>query len=281
MTPKIHPATTVGRVSLKVTDLDRLADYYQTVIGFTLRDQTAGQVTLGTAAEDILVLIESRGGRAMPNRPGLYHFAILLPSRPALGQWLTHLAESGYRLQGASDHAVSEALYLADPEGNGIEVYRDRPRTEWPLAGNEVRMTLDPLDFEGVVAEATPTAWAGLPAGTTLGHMHLQVNDTRQAEAFYVDVLGFDLMQRYPGASFISAGGYHHHLGANVWHSAGAAPRPPEALGLHSFSILLPDEAERQRLVTQIEAAGQPIEQTADGPLVRDPAGNGVVLGVV
>jgi catechol 2,3-dioxygenase len=181
-------------------------------------------------------------------------------------------------VSGASDHLVSEAIYLDDPEGNGIEVYRDRLRQEWPMQGHQVRMATDPLDFRGLLAERSPAGWQGVPEGTRLGHVHLRINDTAKAEQFYVVLLGFDLMQRYPGALFVSAGGYHHHLGLNTWETAGASPPPPNSLGLRFYTIALPNKEEQARLVERLRAANQPVEDTPDGPLVRDPAGNALVL---
>jgi catechol 2,3-dioxygenase len=280
MTNRIHPATTPKTVSLTVADLEAMTRFYQKMIGLTIRSRAEQQVWLGSADADIINLIERPAATRLPGRPGLYHLALLLPARRDLGDWLNHIARQRYPIQGASDHLVSEAIYLDDPEGNGIEVYRDRPRSEWPMQGREVRMATDPLDLEGLLAAGSAEGWQGAPKGTTLGHVHLHVNDLRQAERFYVDLLGFDLMQRYPGALFISAGGYHHHLGLNTWGSAGAPPPPPNTLGLHSYSLALPDHAEQKRLVERLQAADYSVEDTSAGPLVRDPAGNALILAV-
>jgi catechol 2,3-dioxygenase len=187
-------------------------------------------------------------------------------------------------LQGAADHLVSEALYLADPEGNGIELYRDRPREEWIRDAGGVRMATDPLDVEALLAEggAASEPWAGLPEGTRMGHIHLRVAEIPATERFYRDVLGFDLTARYgDSASFFSAGGYHHHIAANTWGSAGAPPLPAGALGLREFTVALPNQAELKRVAARIQAAGIPMDETADGMdktadgiLVKDPAGN-------
>jgi catechol 2,3-dioxygenase len=278
----LHPQTTVGTVSLTVADLATLVRYYQEVIGLRLRRQDDQRAVLGTSEADILILYGKPDAVALGNRTGLYHFAILLPDRAGLAHWLKHFFELGYRLPGMADHLVSEALYLSDPEGNGIEIYRDRPREAWPMAGSRVRMTSDPLDLNNLLAEAPATAWAGLPAGTTLGHVHLKVNDLARNEEFYLKSLGFDLMQAdYPGARFVSAGGYHHHLGMNTWHSAGAAPLPAGARGLRAYTIRLPNEAERARLLQHLQGQGYPLESGAGAdPAVRDPAGNRVELTV-
>ncbi len=274
----IHPATTIGPITLTVANLKAIVDFYHEVIGLKIRSQVEEKAILGTTDEDILVLVENSSAQRIPGTTGLYHFAILLPSRQDLGSWLKHLADLNYPLGGCSDHSVSEALYLDDPEGNGIEIYRDRPRDQWPMAGDQVRMTVDPLDLNTLMAAAPDTPWLGVPAETTLGHIHLKVDDTQKAEAFYVDLLGFDLMQDFPGAKFISAGGYHHHLGANTWHSAGAPPPPPNALGLHAYAIQLPDEAERARLIEFVKGADYPIEDLSGDPMLRDPAGNMITL---
>lgn len=274
----IHPATTVGTVTLTVANLETMVRFYRDVIGLQVRHRAEKEAGLGSVDEDILLLVENPTAKRVTGTTGLYHLAILLPGRTDLGHWLKHLRAQRYPLNGASDHSVSEALYLDDPEGNGIEIYRDRPREAWPLAGRQVRMTVDPLDLNALIAGAPDTAWSGVPDGTTLGHIHLKVDDTQKAEAFYVDLLGFDLMQDFPGAKFISAGGYHHHIGANVWHSAGAPPPPPDSLGLAAYTIQLPAAEERTRLIERLKAADYPLEKESGDPRLRDPAGNALVL---
>jgi catechol 2,3-dioxygenase len=277
----IHPNTTVGKVALAAADLPVMTRFYQEVIGLKIREETAEQAVLGTFQEDIMVLYASPGARQPHRATGLFHLAILVPDRPSLAHWLYQFLNSGYRLPGASDHGVSEALYLSDPEGNGIEIYRDRPRSEWPSRDGGIEMFTKQLDFEGLMKESPPELWKALPDKTTLGHVHLKVHDVPESLAFYVEVLGFDITaDRYPGAGFISAGGYHHHLGMNVWESAGAPPAPPGAAGLAYYTIRLPDEAAREVVMEQVESAGLPVEETADGPLLRDPAGLAVVLEV-
>ena len=279
----IHPQAKIGAVTLRVADLKMMADFYEEVLGLHRRRQADdGQVVLGAGATaaDILTLREHPTGRHINGTTGLYHLAILTPNRASLGDWLKHLVRQNYALDGAADHGVSEAIYLHDPEGNGIEVYCDRPRDQWPLVNDHLQMTVDPLDLNAILQEANGVTWTGLPTGTTLGHIHLKVNDTQAAAEFYVDLLGFDLMQSYPGAKFISAGGYHHHLGVNTWQSRGASPPPAEALGLHSFTIQLPNEAERVRLVEHVRAANYPLADSPAGPLLRDPAGLALTLVV-
>jgi catechol 2,3-dioxygenase len=210
---------------------------------------------------------------------GLYHFAILVPTRADLARALRRLVVADTVMQGAADHGVSEALYLADPDGNGIEIYRDRPRAEWPYAGGALRMGADPVDLDDLLAEppsAPPSA--GLARGTAIGHVHLHVSSLAAAERFYVGVLGFDLMQRYgPSALFVSAGGYHHHVGLNTWAGVGAPPPPPGAFGLRHFTLQLPSAA-IEAVAARIRAEEIPIETVEGGLLVRDPARNAILL---
>ena len=279
----IHADTTVGPVTLAVADLRRSEQFYGEVLGLRVHARGEGRLALGAGgARPIVHLIEQPGARPKPARAtGLYHFAILVPSRLALARSLRRLAEQRYPLTGASDHLVSEALYLDDPDGNGIEIYRDRPRDQWPHTGREVRMAVDPLDIDGVLGELEHDTqpWDGIDLGTTLGHMHLHVADLHAAEAFYCGVLGFEVMQRF-GASalFVAAGGYHHHIGLNIWAGAGAPPAPPEAAGLRHFVVQLPGQVALDKVLARVGAAGLASEQTDAGWMVRDPSSNNVLL---
>jgi catechol 2,3-dioxygenase len=232
------------------------------------------------------VILELTGDPRAQRRPsgttGLYHFAVLVPSRADLGQALRRVIEAGWRFTGASDHLVSEALYLNDPEGNGIEIYRDRPREEWRRDDEGVlQMATLPLDLDGVLGEvdgAQPVPQE-MPAGTGMGHIHLQAANLRDAEAFYAGALGFDVMVRtYPGALFVSAGGYHHHIGLNTWESAGGSPPPPGSTGLRSFEIVLPTREEAGRVAEQARAAGAEVTTGEDGSIVLDPWRDAVLL---
>jgi catechol 2,3-dioxygenase len=280
---RIDPDTSVGTVRLTVTDLDRSRAFYERAVGLRPTELDDGTLALGAAGER--PLIELRGDSAAPglNRraPGLYHLAVLVPTRLDLAFALARIAEARYPLDGASDHLVSEALYLSDPDGNGIEIYRDRPRAEWPRAGDQLQMSTLPLDLDDVIGElrAATELQASVPSGTKIGHVHLQVSDLSEAERFYNGVLGFDVIVRgYPGALFVSAGGYHHHIGLNTWHSAGAAPAPEGSVGLRSFEIELPDEPALEAVLARLDAASIPSTRQCDGVLARDPFGNGVVL---
>jgi catechol 2,3-dioxygenase len=279
----IHPDTSIGAVRLTVADLRRSQSFYEQAIGLRAFDRAGGTLALGTDPDR--PLIELRGDASAPaldqRATGLFHLAIVVPTRPDLAFALARLAQARWPLDGASDHLVSEALYLSDPDGNGIEIYRDRPRGQWPHDGDGLRMATMPLDLDDVLGELAraqslqPLA----PPGTQIGHVHLQVSDLTDAEQFYAGVVGLDVMVRgYPGALFVSAGGYHHHIGLNTWRSAGASPPPPGSIGLRSFELVLPTPEERDRVLGRIRAAGLPIESSGDEPLVRDTAGNGVVL---
>jgi catechol 2,3-dioxygenase len=279
----IHPDTSIGTVRLTVSDLDRARDFYQRALGLRSQDEADGTVAVGVPGER--PLLELRGDSSAPRldrrATGLYHFAVLMPSRVELAFALARLAQAGWPLDGASDHLVSEALYLSDPDGNGIEIYRDRPREEWRRVDGQLAMSTLPLDLRSVLAEIgdASSVPAEAPSGTTIGHVHLQVSDIGEAEEFYNGVLGFDVIVRgYPGALFVSAGGYHHHVGLNTWHSLGAGPPPPGAVGLRSFEVALPDDDELRRVLARVRAAGVEIEQDPRGSLVRDPSGNGVLL---
>jgi catechol 2,3-dioxygenase len=279
----IHPDTTVGYVHLTVANLERALTFYQDKLGFQLHWRDGDTAYLGAGGSDLLVLTELPGARSVSGVTGLYHFAILTPSRVALAQSLRHLAETRTPLQGFSDHLVSEALYLADPDGNGIEIYRDRPRGEWPRQNGQLQMATDPLDIEGILAELgpQPEPWTGLQPETIIGHVHLHMATIPGAEAFYIDTLGFDPILRYgPSASFVSAGGYHHHLGLNTWAGVNAPPPPPDAVGLRYFSITLPDAAALAAVVERIEQTGVAFQEKDEVVFLRDSAQNGVVLSV-
>lgn len=281
-TTPIHPDTTIGAVTLVVTDLARSLDYYQQNIGLQLHRRNDGQAALGAGGRDLLILHEQPGARPVQRgRTGLYHFALLVPSRKELARTLRHLIDTRTPLGGASDHAVSEALYLSDPDGHGIEIYRDRPRAEWEFPGGTLRMTVDPFQFESVLKEldGNEPPWDGLAPGATMGHIHLHVAHIPATEHFYRDVLGFDLMVRYgDAASFLAAGGYHHHLGVNTWAGVGAPPPPDDAARLGWYEVRLPDDAALDAVVERTRRAGLALESIDGGWAVRDPAWNLVHL---
>jgi len=278
----IDPATSVGDVHLTIPDLTRSVRFYESHLGFLVHRRDDRTAWLGAGGPDLLVLSQSETAPRVRGTTGLYHFAILVPTRPDLARALRRLVDTGTVMQGAADHGVSEALYLADPDGNGIEIYRDRPRADWPYAGGQLRMGADPIDLDELLAEKTEhDDSAPLANGTVIGHVHLHVSRLDDAERFYVGALGFELMQRYgPSALFVSAGGYHHHIGLNTWAGVGAPPPPPGAIGLRHFLVRLPTTAAVEAVAARARAAGAPTEIIDGGILVRDPAGNALKLGI-
>jgi catechol 2,3-dioxygenase len=279
----ISPETSLGPVHLTVSDLAQSVRFYGDILGLFSLPREGETARLGMG--DGTVLLElSTDPEAVPRSsrsPGLYHFAVLLPSRGGLASFLRHVAERGYALHGASDHQVSEAIYLPDPDGNGIEVYSDRPRDEWRYRNGQLGMTTEPLDVEGLMAELEDPdhPWDGLPSGSRIGHVHLQVSNIEDAELFYSRLLGFDITQRYGSAAvFLSAGGYHHHIGLNTWRSAGAPPPPDRSLGMRYFTIVLPNREEMERLADRARRANIAWEERDDDVLLRDPSGIGVLL---
>lgn len=278
----IPPATALGPVRLRVADPGAAAAFYRRAVGLHDLPGPGDSTRLGTLAGEVLVeLVGDPSAPARPSRStGLFHLAILVPSRADLAQAIHRVSRAGWSFTGASDHLVSEALYLNDPEGNGIEIYRDRPRDEWAYRDGELEMATLPIDLDGVLA-ALPrgTADEGMPDGTVMGHVHLQVRDIAEADAFYTGVLGFDPTVRgYPGALFVSAGGYHHHLGLNTWGTRDAPPPPPGARGLDRFRIVLPRDADVDEVAGRLADAGRETVPEDEGLRTADPSGNRVVL---
>jgi catechol 2,3-dioxygenase len=273
---RLPDETRLGPVRLQVADLSRSLAYYEQVLGLRVLERDADTATLGAegGGAPLLELRRRAGARPVPRRGrlGLYHFAILLPDRAALGRFLRHLGETGERA-GMSDHLVSEAIYLTDPDGLGIEVYADRPRRTWRHDGRQLAMATEPLDVEDVLRAGGTERWTGMPAGTLIGHVHLFVGDLERAAAFYHEGLGLDkTVWSYPGALFLSAGGYHHHLGTNTW-AAGAAPAGPEDARLLEWELVVPAEADAAGALRSLAAAGAAVEPAGGGGLVRDPWG--------
>jgi len=235
----IDPSAHIDSVHLTIPDLGKSIAFYQDRIGLRLQRHDDTTAAFGAGGPELLVLHASPEASRVHGTTGLYHFAILVPSRAALGRSLRRLSDKRWPMSGAADHLVSEALYLDDPDGLGIEIYRDRPRDAWRVANGELAMATDPLDLQSIYEEpGAETPWNGLDAGTIMGHVHLHVPHLDTAESFYCDRIGFDpVVRRYPGALFVSAGGYHHHLGLNTWVGVGAPPPPENAVGLRAFTI--------------------------------------------
>jgi len=270
----------LGAIRLRAGDVERLRDFYETTIGLEPLEGEEGVVSLGV---DGTPLVELVAGPEAPVRPprttGLFHLALLVPTRADLARTLRRVADSGWPLSGASDHLVSEALYLSDPEGNGIELYRDRPRDQWPLAGDSVEMATLPLDLDDLLAEPGGESVApSMPEGTILGHVHLQVADLDTAEAFWVDALGLDVTARgYPGALFTSAGGYHHHVGLNTWAGVGAPSPPVGARGLVRFELVLRDDGAVDEAAERLGRVAS-VERADGGILAADSSGSAVLV---
>jgi catechol 2,3-dioxygenase len=280
---KFHqpPVTFVGQVILKVQDLQRSLSFYEEVIGFKVLAQTENSAKLTADGKTALLSIEQPAD-VIPKQgrtAGLYHFALLLPTRADLGRVLNHLLKSGYPLQGASDHLVSEAIYLADPDGNGIEIYSDRPASEWDWNGDTVIMATDAMDAKSVLDEGLNGTWNGLPEGTVMGHIHLHVSELSKTEEFYTRGLGFEVVCRYGSqALFISSGKYHHHIGLNTWNGVGAPIPPANSVGLKSYTLMLPNEESLKQVIAQLKAAGADVTEENGAFATTDPSGNRILM---
>jgi catechol 2,3-dioxygenase len=278
--PQLPADTHIGRVRLRVGDLERSLRFYHDVLGLEVSSEKGQSAVLGSRSEqgenrELIVLEEKTGIRRRPARPrttGLYHVALLVPSRAELGRALLGLNRAQYPLRGMSDHAVSESLYLDDPDGNGLEIYADRPRSQWPVSNGVIQMTVDPMDVQGVISAASPASdpWPGLPAGTIVGHVHFTVSDLERAIGFYRDVVGFDMMMRIPSLAAVSAGGYHHHINLNTWAGEGAPPDSEDIAGLSSWELRVPDANARRELVDRLAVAGA-LTGAGSSPAAQDP----------
>lgn len=271
----------IGQATLLAQDLEAMATFYQNAIGLQRLRGSPDSITFGapaaTGATDAGVtplLILRRDLSARPRQPaeaGLFHTAFLLPQRADIGAWLAHAASSGVRLTGAADHLVSEAVYLNDPEGNGIEIYVDRARDQWTWRDGQVVMRNERLDVEALVRSGG--AWSGVPAGTTIGHIHLQVGELVATEAFYKAIAGFDVTCQFPAALFLGSGGYHHHIAANIWNSQGAIPPDRPVTGLCAFEILVNDQVVLDTIAMNASRAGVACDRVPDAVRLTDPWG--------
>ncbi|MEV5026931.1 VOC family protein [Paenibacillus sp. LPE1-1-1.1] len=280
MSAILDPHISLGEVKLKVSQLEKSILFYEETVGLkVLRlDEAKRQVSFTADGEQTLLVLEEVRGADVPQRrsnAGLYHFAILLPDRPSLSLALRNLIRSGIHI-GQADHLVSEALYIADPDNNGIEIYRDRPRDQWKKdAGGNYVMASDPLDWESLLAESEGQEWSGLPTGTVIGHIHLHVGDLRTSRAFYEGKLGFDVVGDYAqmSAVFVSAGGYHHHIGMNIWAGVGAVLPPANTVGLSYYTIAFPNAASREVWLEQLRSEGVEAASQGNAFVVHDPSG--------
>lgn len=280
---KFHqrPNLYIGEVSIKVTNLQHSIRYYKEVIGLKVLEEIENKAVL-TADGQTPFLILEQPENVVPKQgrtAGLYHFAILLPSRSDLGMFLQHLIDIGYQDVGAGDHLVSEAFYLNDPDGNGIEVYSDRPEETWTWKDDLVEMSTLQIDATGILAEANGF-WQGMPAGTIMGHIHLHVSDLEKAKEFYTKGLGYDVVSYYPQAIFMSTGKYHHHIAINTWAGVGAPPAPGNSAGLNWYTIVVPSEEGRKRIIGQLTALNVNVQQDGNDYITTDPSGNRIRLVV-
>lgn len=281
---KFHskPNTYVGHVNIKVQDLDRSLTFYQEVLGFQILEQNDKTVRL-TADGKTSVLSIEQPENIVPKQgktTGLYHFALLLPKRSDLADIVHHFMNIGIRY-GSSDHLVSEALYLADPDGNGIEIYIDRDPSEWNWSNGEVIMAVDPLNFEDLLSAGKQQSWKGLPSGTVMGHIHLHVSELKKTEEFYSKGLGFEVVNRYGDqALFISTGKYHHQIALNTWAGVGAPTPAENSVGLESFTIVLADEAARNTIIAQLKSIGASVTEENGSFVSYDPSGNRIYFGI-
>jgi catechol 2,3-dioxygenase len=281
---RLPEGTSLGPVHLQVASLDRSVAYYEGLLGLRMVERGDAHATLAAQADNriLIVLHEHAGSRPMTQRGrlGLYHFAILLPNRAALGRFARHLAENRQRA-GSADHLVSEAFYLQDPDGLGIEVYWDRPRALWRRVGRELMMATDPIDMASLLEAGGGEGWVGMPAGTVIGHVHLHVGDIPAAARFFSETMGFDRMVwHYPGALFLGAGGYHHHLGTNTWAGPTSVPPTAEDARLREWTIDLPDSASLAAVTRSLRDNGYDAEESNGETVTRDPWGTAVRLRV-
>ncbi|MBW5447196.1 glyoxalase [Cohnella sp. CFH 77786] len=279
MTTRMHPEMKLGVVKLKVSDLDRSIRFYEQVVGLKVLSRTPRTAEFTADGSTVLAAVEQiPDAVVVPRRAvsGLYHFALLLPTRKDLGKSLRNLVASGIPI-GQADHLVSEALYIYDPDNNGIEIYWDRPRDRWKRDENgNVLMASEPIDWDGLLKEAEDEPWTALPAGTTIGHVHFHVADLDKSREFYCDILGLDMIvdaSRQMGALFISAGGYHHHIGLNIWAGVGAPAAPENGTGLASFTVVMPTKDALAQTVGRLRAGGVEVADKEGQWYAKDPSG--------
>ncbi len=270
----------VGQSHLVVTDLDLVSGFYRSMLGLKVIEKSQSGEVLGAGGKPLLTLTTGGNVRRAPQTAaGLFHTAFLMPNRTELARWLRHAAHNNVALDGASDHLVSEAIYLSDPEGNGIEIYADRPHGQWKFhQDGMVEMATLRLDLQALYNSAPEDRWDGMADGSAIGHIHLQVGNIPEADIFYRDVLGLKLMARYPGASFFATGSYHHHIAANIWNSRGAGARTNGMSGLSDYTLRFNDKAALDQAVAALDRLEITNEKRDGGVALKDPWGIGLVL---
>lgn len=274
------PNIFVSQIKLKVVDIEKSIEFYTKIMGFNILNREDKEVILtADGINPIITIVEPENVvPKLPRRTGLYHFALLLPSRFHLGLFLKHIREEGYPIIGGSNHGVSEAVYLEDPDENGIEIYRDIDSKEWKRNGNQINMVTDPLDYNGIILDTGEEKWNGIPKETIIGHIHLHVGDLDEAKRFYCDGLGFDLVMKMANSAlFISSGGYHHHIGLNIWNGRNAQPLPDNSAGMKYFTIMFPHIATRKNTINNLRDLGYVVIEDND-IFVRDPSNNLIKL---
>ncbi|MCA1027989.1 VOC family protein [Cytobacillus kochii] len=277
-----EPNIYAQKIDLKVTNLQTSLRFYQDILGFQVLHQSKHEVSLSADGNQTSVQLHAPEGlqKKELRRTGLYHFAILLPTRNDLAKIIRHFIKVNYPLQGASDHDVSEALYLADPDGNGIEIYADRPKTSWDWRGEEVVMGTNALDVQSIMSEWDGNEWNGMPNETIMGHIHLHVNNIEEAKTFYCEGLGFEVVTHYGNqALFISTGKYHHHIGLNIWNGTMAVAPSANSVGMAFYTLVFPKN-KLEQAVERLQAMNIEVERQADSYMVSDPAGNNIKLVV-
>ncbi|WP_168798037.1 VOC family protein [Pacificoceanicola onchidii] len=276
----VHMPFYVAATTLRVADLPGMTRWYQSVLGLDVVGQAAGQAVLGAGGQTLLTLeSDPRATKAPRGAPGLFHTAYLMPRRADLADWFAHVVSLGTRIIGASDHGVSEAIYLNDPEGNGIEIYADKPRAHWPQAPEgRLDFPTRPLDLQALFDSAAPDTPYRAPEGLRIGHLHLSVSALAQAEGFFVETLGFAIRNEMDSAQFYASGGYHHHIAANIWHARAGAVRPDVALGLAAYTLRLRDGAGIEALARSLDSRGMAYTRPQTGLMLRDPWGTQVII---
>ncbi|MTH53617.1 glyoxalase [Bacillus mangrovi] len=278
------PNTYVSEITLLTSNWDEMIRFYYSLLGFKEMVRTSHRAVFSADGRTPLITLEKKEGLfpKEPRRSGLYHFALLLPSRKDLAAFLHHFAGTGWPIQGASDHLVSEAVYFADPDGNGIEVYADRPDDTWIWQNSAVQMATEPLRVNELLAEATAREWNGMPAETGMGHIHLHVSSLTEAGTFYTEGLGFEPVAEYGSqALFLSTGGYHHHIGLNTWNGTGAPSPSENSARMASFTITYPSEEKREAAAGRLKGLGASLAYSGQEIRTADPSGNWIILQIV